>query len=70
MASVNEESSCATPQLKDAHTMHVEKPHESAHDETELEELAHVEHVKTFRKVDWRLMPMLMALYLISNLYR
>lgn len=28
------------------------------------------DHEKVFRKVDWRLMPMLMALYLIANLDR
>lgn len=27
-------------------------------------------HNKAFRKVDWRLMPMLMSLYLIANLDR
>ncbi|KAL2864089.1 major facilitator superfamily domain-containing protein [Aspergillus lucknowensis] len=32
--------------------------------------LSQEEHVKTFRKVDFRLMPMLMALYLIANLDR
>jgi hypothetical protein len=28
------------------------------------------QHNKAFRKVDWRLMPMLMSLYLIANLDR
>ena len=30
----------------------------------------HEKHVKTFRKVDLHLMPLLMALYLVSNLDR
>lgn len=50
---------------KDSDVGHVEKPDEEA-----LNDFSPEQHAKTFRKVDWHLMPMLMALYLISNLDR
>lgn len=50
---------------KDSDVDHVEKPDEEA-----LGDVSPEQHAKTFRKVDWHLMPMLMALYLISNLDR
>ncbi|KIA75792.1 hypothetical protein HK57_00406 [Aspergillus ustus] len=49
--------------------MHIEMSQKGVQDDPDLD-LSHEEHVKTFRKVDWRLMPMLMALYLIANLDR
>ncbi|KAL2848910.1 major facilitator superfamily domain-containing protein [Aspergillus pseudoustus] len=49
--------------------MHVEMSQKGVQDDSELD-LSREEHDKTFRKVDWRLMPMLMALYLIANLDR
>jgi hypothetical protein len=50
---------------------HMEKALDTASDE--LPPYGHIsdaEHNKIFRKVDWHLMPMLMALYLIANLDR
>jgi hypothetical protein len=35
-----------------------------------LDGFSQKDHKKAFWKVDWRLMPMLMALYLIANLDR
>jgi hypothetical protein len=35
-----------------------------------LRDFPRAEHKKVFRKIDWRLMPMLMSLYLIANIDR
>lgn len=35
-----------------------------------LRDFPGAEHKKVFRKIDWRLMPMLMSLYLIANIDR
>ena len=35
-----------------------------------LRDFSGTEHKKVFRKIDWRLMPMLMSLYLIANIDR
>lgn len=72
MASNGNESSGSMPQIKDNDASHIEKPTdvETVDEFSGLDEISHEEHVKTFRKVDWHLMPMLMALYLIANLDR
>jgi hypothetical protein len=51
---------------------HIEKPMklDIAHEEVHPDELTKEQHDKTFRKVDFHLLPMLMALYLIANLDR
>lgn len=58
-------STPSIPARKDSDVCHVDKPDEEA-----LDDVSPEQHAKTFRKVDWHLMPMLMALYLISNLDR
>jgi hypothetical protein len=35
-----------------------------------LRDFSGAQHKKVFRKIDWRLMPMLMSLYLIANIDR
>jgi len=72
MSSNGNDSSGSMPQIKDADASHIEKPTdaETVDEFAQLDEISHEEHVKTFRKVDWHLMPMLMALYLIANLDR
>lgn len=51
--------------------LHLEKSFQNATDlETQIQSVSQEEHNKIFRKVDIRLMPMLMALYLVANLDR
>lgn len=51
--------------------LHFEKPFQDASDlEIQLQSVSQEEHNKIFRKVDIRLMPMLMVLYLLANLDR
>lgn len=61
-----------TNKRSSADISHVEKPSDSKliDNDAELYGISHEEHNRTFRKVDWHLMPLLMALYLISNLDR
>ena len=42
----------------------------SQNDAAFLRDFPSAEHKKVFRKIDWRLMPMLMSLYLIANIDR
>jgi hypothetical protein len=53
-----------------AHLEHSLRAGLSYDDATYVYEFSKKEHNKAFRKVDWRLMPMLMSLYLIANLDR
>lgn len=53
-----------------AHLEHSLRAGLSYEDATFVHEMTKKEHDKAFRKVDWRLMPMLMSLYLIANLDR
>ncbi|CAI6013959.1 unnamed protein product [Clonostachys chloroleuca] len=64
--------STATPPLDDAKVAHLEKRQQAGlHDAvTGFEGMSPEQHSKTFRKDDLRLMPLLMALYLIANLDR
>lgn len=51
--------------------MHLEKSLYNAMDlDAQIEQVTRAQHKKIFRKVDLRLMPMLMALYLVANLDR
>lgn len=64
-----------TPASEEVNTkndaLHLEKSFENADDlETQIQSVSQEEHNKIFRKVDIRLMPMLMALYLVANLDR
>ncbi|SPO06785.1 related to permease of the major facilitator superfamily [Cephalotrichum gorgonifer] len=76
MSSNVNDSSGSMPQSKDSDisrvVSHVEKPVQGGlgDDFACLDEVSKEQHAKTFRKVDWHLMPMLMALYLIANLDR
>jgi hypothetical protein len=62
----------------DAKSQHIEAAHLEhslraglSYDEaTYVHEYDQEAHSKAFRKVDWHLMPMLMALYLLANLDR
>lgn len=66
MASNGNDPSSSTSPSKDPDISHLEKP-----DQDEIiDNVSPEKHAKIFRKVDWHLMPMLMALYLISNLDR
>lgn len=54
-------------------TSHLEKSLQAglSHDEAQfIHEYSQKDHDKTFRSVDWHLMPLLMSLYLIANLDR
>lgn len=64
--------SAATPPLDNAEVAHLEKRQQAGlHDAvTGFEGMSPEQHSKTFRKDDLRLMPLLMALYLIANLDR
>lgn len=42
----------------------------SQEDAVFLRDFSKAEHKTVFRKIDWRLMPMLMSLYLIANIDR
>lgn len=72
MAISGDDSSGSMPQTKCTDSSHIEKPIDDATlDEfAQLDEVSPEQHRKTFWKVDWHLMPMLMALYLIANLDR
>lgn len=73
MASTSNDPPGTTPHVKDTEvSSHIENPKqdEVVDDLAYLDEVSHEQHVKTFRKVDWHLMPMLMCLYLIANLDR
>jgi hypothetical protein len=69
MTSNNEDSSFPAAHQKEGHAVHLEMSQKGDPVDSELD-LSPEEHGKTFRKVDFRLMPMLMALYLIANLDR
>lgn len=60
------------PELTKLDVSHIEKSLQLgiAHEEVHPDELTKEQHDKTFRKVDFHLLPMLMALYLIANLDR
>lgn len=58
------------PHVESAHLEHSLKAGLSHDDAAFLHEYPPEDHTKAYRKVDWRLMPMLMALYLIANLDR
>lgn len=49
---------------------HVEKALDTSSEDIHPDELSEEESDKTFRKVDFHLMPLLMGLYLIANLDR
>lgn len=49
---------------------HVETSSQVKSPADDVIDFPHEKHVKTFRKVDLHLMPLLMALYLVSNLDR
>lgn len=54
-------------------TSHLEKSLQAGltHDEAQfIHDYSQKDHDKVFRTVDWRLMPLLMSLYLIANLDR
>jgi hypothetical protein len=54
-------------------SMHIEQSLASGlsqDDAVFLRDFPGAEHKKVFRKIDWRLMPMLMSLYLIANIDR
>lgn len=64
-----------TPTSEEMHAkneaLHLEKSLLHVADlETQIQSVSQEEHDKIFRKVDLRLMPMLMALYLVANLDR
>lgn len=59
-----------TPQVESLHLEHSLNAGLSYEDATFLHHFPTRDHDKAFRKVDWRLMPMLMSLYLIANLDR
>jgi hypothetical protein len=59
-----------TPAAETAHVEHSLRAGLSHEDAHFLHDFPEDEHAKVYRKVDWRLMPMLMALYLIANLDR
>jgi hypothetical protein len=58
------------PAVVTAHLEHSLKAGLSHDDAHFLHDFPQDKHAKVFRKVDFRLMPMLMALYLIANLDR
>jgi hypothetical protein len=58
------------PAIESNHLEHSLQAGLSPDDAAFLHEFPQGAHKKVFRKVDWRLMPMLMALYLIANLDR
>ena len=58
------------PHVESAHLEHSLKAGLSHDDASFLHEFSPEDHKKAYRKVDWMLMPMLMALYLIANLDR
>ncbi|OJJ54519.1 hypothetical protein ASPSYDRAFT_61118 [Aspergillus sydowii CBS 593.65] len=60
----------AKPAVETGHLEHALQDGLSQDDATFLHEFPQTAHRKAFRKVDFRLMPMLMALYLIANLDR
>lgn len=54
-------------------SMHIEQSLASGlsqDDAVFLRDFPRTEHKTVFRKIDWRLMPMLMSLYLIANIDR
>lgn len=56
---------------KASKAMHVEDPKQfDTTDDAIIEDVSAQAHKTAFRKVDYRLMPMLMALYLVANLDR
>ncbi|KAL2067198.1 hypothetical protein VTL71DRAFT_1622 [Oculimacula yallundae] len=59
-----------TPQVEASHLEHSLNAGLSYEDANFLHQFPPTDHDKAFRKVDWRLMPMLMSLYLIANLDR
>lgn len=73
MPSNRSSSPASVPPLKEmAQATHVEKGLSGAVNDQgrHPDELSPEEHKKVFRKIDIRLMPMLMVLYLIANLDR
>lgn len=60
----------AKPAVETGHLEHALQDGLSQQDAAFLHEFPQTAHRKAFRKVDFRLMPMLMALYLIANLDR
>jgi hypothetical protein len=65
-----EDVDAKTPHVEAAHLEHSLRAGLSYEDATYVHEFGEQEHSRAFRKVDWHLMPMLMALYLIANLDR
>lgn len=73
MSSTRDVSPTSGPPLKDlAQTTHVEKylSDGAAASEVHPDEVSPQQHKAMFRKIDIRLMPLLMMLYLIANLDR
>lgn len=72
MANNTEGSPAPVPCNKDTEISHMETSSQTKpiDDEALVDDVSPEQHKKTFRKVDWHLMPLLMALYLISNLDR
>ena len=58
------------PYAQDVHLEHSLRAGLSFEEATYLHDYADQDHNKVFRKIDWRLMPLLMSLYLIANLDR
>lgn len=58
------------PVIESAHLEHSLQAGLSYDDAAFLHEFSEEDHKRAFRKIDLRLMPMLMALYLIANLDR
>lgn len=72
MAANTKDPSNPMSQSKESDVSHVETSSQAKpiDDDVQVDAVSHKEQAKTFRKVDWHLMPLLMALYLISNLDR
>lgn len=73
MSKSRDGSPASGPPLKDlGQAMHVEEypSEEKAPPEVHPEEVSPEQHKAMFRKIDVRLMPLLMMLYLIANLDR
>lgn len=72
MANYTERSTVPMPQNKENDVSQIETSSQAKpiDDEVVVDDVSPEQHRKTFRKVDFHLMPLLMALYLISNLDR